>query len=101
MDKLQSKDRVILNFRKNPVTTMEKIDGFLKLANQKKYGKSITLHEVIADCVENYERKDMARLQDSTLSPMDRVKIRFDRDMEKSESKLSFEEYLAKKLGVK
>ena len=101
MNELQNKERLTLNFRKNPATTMEKINRFLKSANQKKYGKSITLHEVIADCVGNYGPKDMARLQDSTLSPMDRVKIRFDRDMEKSESKLSFEEYLAKKLGVK
>ena len=101
MGKPQSKERVILNFRKNPVTTIEKINSFLKLANQKKYGKSITLHEVIADCVESYGPREVARLQDSTLSSMDRVKIRFDRDMEKSESKISFEEYLAKKVGVK
>ena len=101
MGKPQSKERVILNFRKNPTSTMEKIERFLKLANQKKYGKTITLHEVIADCVENYGPREIGRLKDATLSPMDRVKIRFDRDMEKSESKISFEEYLAKKLGVK
>ena len=101
MNKLQNKERLTLNFRKNPVTTMEKINNFLKLANHKKYGKKITLHEIISDCVENYGPKDIGRLQESSMSPMDRVKIRFDRDMEKSESKLSFEEYLAKKLGVK
>ena len=94
------KSRIILNFLKNPVLSIEKIECFLKKVNTKKYGERITLHEILADCVENYGDLEIKRLQESSLSPMDRVKIKFEKEMEKSQKKINFEEYLAKKLRV-
>ena len=96
-----NKERLTLNFKKNPVTTIEKINELLSRINDKKRGREITLHDVIGDCVANYTSRDIERLQEASLSPMDRVRGKFERDMAKSGSKLSFEEYLAKKVGAK
>ena len=97
---MTNKERFILNFRKSPVTSVEKIHEFLDQLNDKRYGKKITLHEVIADCVENSTPREIERIQQSVYSAMDRIRIKFEQDMEKSEKKLSFEQYLAKKLKV-
>ena len=96
-----NKERFTLNFRKNPVISIEKIHDFLAMANDKKHGGPITLHEVVADYILNYGPKELKRLQVASMSEMDLIKIRYERDMEKSERKISFEQYLAQKIGVK
>ena len=96
-----NKERFTLNFRKNPVVTIVEINDFLKRVNDKKHGKKITLHEIIADCVKSYIARDIKRLQKSSMSAMDLIRIRYEQDMEKSKQKVNFEDYLARKMGIK
>ena len=99
-DKRRNKERFTLNFRKHPTTSMKKIGDFLEKLNDKRYGKRITLHEVVADCVENHTPRDIKRIRDASLSPMDRIRIKYEDETKNSGNPPNFEDYLAKKLRV-
>ena len=98
---LKNKERFTLNFRKNPVITIPEIEKFLEKVNQKKYGKKVTLNEIIADCIKHYGPREIKRLRHSSMSSMDLIRMKYDREMEKSGKKITFEDYMAIKMGVK
>ena len=96
----QNKERITLNFRKNPVVSMEEITSTLDKINDKKYGSAITLHDIVADFVRNHTQKDVKRIQESSMSKMDKIKLKFEKEMAQTDKKMSFEDYIAKKLRV-
>ena len=100
MSEISNKERFTLNFRKNPVVSVEEIHQFLEKINNKKFGKEVTLHEVIADCVHHYSNKEIKRLQHDSMTPLDKIRQKYEEENQKSEVKLSFEEYLAIKLKI-
>ncbi|MCY4645017.1 MAG: hypothetical protein OXB88_10395 [Bacteriovoracales bacterium] len=100
MSSKPNKERFTLNFKKNPVVEIHEVHAFLDRLNDKKYGRKITLHEVVADCMTHYGQREIKRIQKASYSPMDRVKIKYDREMKKEGHGIGLEDYLAKKLGV-
>ena len=96
----ENKERITLNFRKNPVISMEEVTAALGKINDKKHGRTVTLHDIIADFVRNHTQRDVKRIQESVMSKMDKVKLKFEREMAKTDKKMSFEDYIAAKLKV-
>ena len=95
-----NKERITLNFRLNPVVPITQVNDIIDKLNNKKFGRKIDLHDIIADFINNHTEKDIARIQNTATNAMDRVKIKYEKDMEKSGKKISFEDYVAKKLKV-
>ncbi len=78
----------------------ELIQNILNQANNKNYGREIILKDLVLIALPKITAKDIEKLQESSLSEMERVSMALDEYNKKSEVKLTLGEFLVKKLAL-
>ncbi|MCB9093503.1 MAG: hypothetical protein H6621_00420 [Halobacteriovoraceae bacterium] len=78
----------------------ELIQNILREANNKSYGREIILKDLVLIALPKITQKEILRLQETSLSEMERVSMALDEYNKKSETKLSLGEFLVKKLSL-
>lgn len=79
---------------------LEQILKMLSVVNNKTYGRELTFKDLSVYAVPKLTAKDLEKIQESSLSEMERVQRLLDEHNEKSNSKLSLGEFLVKKLNI-
>lgn len=72
----------------------------LKTVNNKNYGKELTFKDLAVYAVPKLTTKDLEKIQEGSLSEMERVQRLLDEHNQKNEIKLSLGEFLVKKLNI-
>lgn len=72
----------------------------LSEANNKAYGREINFRDLVIHAVPKLNSKDIEKIQDQSLSEMERVKRLLDEHNEKNKTSLSLGEFLVKKLSI-
>lgn len=78
----------------------EMILNLLAQANSKSYGKEIILKDLVLMALPKLTVKDIEKIQENSLTGMEKVERALDEYNKKSETKLTLEEFLVKKLGI-
>ena len=76
------------------------IQNILNQANNKNYGREIILKDLVLISLPKITAKEIEKIQESSLSEMERVSMALDEYNKKSEIKLSLGEFLVKKLAL-
>ncbi len=79
---------------------LEQILKMLKEANNKPYGKEITFRDLAVYAVPKLTIKDIEKIQEGSLSEMERVQRLLDEHNEKNKTSLTLGEFLVKKLNI-
>ena len=79
---------------------LEVILKMLKDANNKTYGREILFKDLAIYAVPKLTLKDLEKIQDTSLSEMERVQRLLDEHNEKNKTNLSLGEFLVKKLII-
>ena len=79
---------------------LEQILKMLSVVNNKTYGRELTFKDLSVYAVPKLTPKDLEKIQESSLSEMERVQRLLDEHNEKTNSKLSLGEFLVKKLNI-
>ena len=79
---------------------LEKVFQLLESANQKSYGKEINFKDLALFAIDKVSPKDLEKLQEGSLSEMEKVARALDDHNKKTGINLSLGEYLVKKLGI-
>lgn len=93
----QSKFFVDLRYEKE---VLEQIMAILKEVNNKPYGQEITFKDLAVYAVPKLLSKDLEKIQEQSLTEMERVQRLLDEHNEKNKTKLSLGEFLVKKLNL-
>ncbi len=72
----------------------------LSEANNKAYGREINFRDLVIHAIPKLNSKDIEKIQDQSLSEMERVKRLLDEHNEKNKTSLSLGEFLVKKLSI-
>ncbi|MFP5386977.1 MAG: hypothetical protein ACLGHN_12925 [Bacteriovoracia bacterium] len=78
----------------------EMILNLLSQANTKSYGREIILKDLILVALPKLTTKDIEKIQENSLTEMEKVERALDEYNKKSEMKLTLGEFLVKKLGI-
>jgi len=78
----------------------ELIQNILNQSNNKNYGREIILKDLVLIALPKITTKEIEKLQESSLSEMERVSMALDEYNKKSEVKLTLGEFLVKKLAL-
>lgn len=78
----------------------ELIQNILNQANNKNYGREIILKDLVLIALPKITAKEIEKLQENSLSEMERVSMALDEYNKKSEVKLTLGEFLVKKLAL-
>lgn len=76
------------------------IFDLLEKCNQKNYGKEIQFKDVALYAISKVSDKDVERIQELSLSEMEKVERALDEFNKKNNLKLSMGEFLVKRLGI-
>lgn len=80
--------------------SLEVIKKVLKEANRKSYGREIILKDLVIALLPKVNQKDIERIQEQSLTEMERVQRHLDEFNEKNTSSLSLGEFLVKKFNL-
>jgi hypothetical protein len=69
-------------------------------ANNKSYGREIIFRDLIIHAIPKLNSKDIEKIQEQSLTEMERVKRLLDEYNEKNNTSLSLGEFLVKKLSI-
>ncbi len=72
----------------------------LSQANQKDYGREITFKDLVFAALPKLTQKDIEKIQESTLTEMEKVQRALNDYNKKNETNLSLGEFLVRKLGI-
>tara|TARA_R110002049_G_scaffold309045_1_gene516141 strand:+ start:409 stop:768 length:360 start_codon:yes stop_codon:yes gene_type:complete len=72
----------------------------LRKCNEKDYGRPILFKDLCLFAVSKLTEKDIDKIQERSLSEMEKVQRAFDEHKKKTGQDLSFGEFLTKKLGI-
>lgn len=97
VNKEQSKFFVDLS---NEKVELDLIFGILEKANQKDYGREITFKDLVLFSVTKLVDKDLEKIQESTLSDMEKVERALIEYNKKNNLKLTLGEFLVKRLSI-
>ena len=78
----------------------ELIQNILNQANNKNYGREIILKDLVLIALPKITAKEIEKLQENSLSEMERVSMALDEYNKESEVKLTLGEFLVKKLAL-
>jgi hypothetical protein len=78
----------------------EMILNLLAQANSKSYGREIILKDLVLFSLPKLTTKDLEKIQENSLTEMEKVERALDEYNKKSETKLTLGEFLVKKLGI-
>lgn len=98
-NELKNQDKFFIDVSKNK-DQKDLIQGILNQANNKDYGREIILKDLVLISLPKITAKDIEKLQESSLSEMERVSRALDEYNKKSEVKLTLGEFLVKKLAL-
>lgn len=76
------------------------IKRLLSEANNKSYGREIIFRDLVIHALPKLNSKDVEKIQDQSLTEMERVKRLLDEYNEKNKTSLSLGEFLVKKLSI-
>jgi hypothetical protein len=76
------------------------INRLLVEANNKSYGREIIFRDLVIHALPKLNSKDIEKIQDQSLTEMERVKRLLDEHNEKNKTTLSLGEFLVKKLSL-
>jgi hypothetical protein len=79
---------------------LDLIFGLLERANQKDYGREITFKDLALFSVTKMTDKDLEKIQESTLSDMEKVERALMEFNKKNNSNMTLGEFLVKKLSI-
>lgn len=79
---------------------LEQVLKTLKEANNKTYGREILFRDLAIFAVPKLTLKDIEKIQEGSLTEMERVQRLLDEHNEKSKTNLSLGEFLVKKLNL-
>ena len=97
LNKEQSKFFVDLSSDK---VELDLIFGILEKANQKDYGREIIFKDLVLFSVTKITDKDLEKIQESTLSDMEKVERALIEYNKKNNSNLTLGEFLVKRLSI-
>ena len=95
----KDQDKFFIDVSKNK-EQKELIQGYLNQANNKDYGREIILKDLVLIALPKITPKEIERLQENSLSEMEKVAKALDEYNKKSDVKLSLGEFLVKKLSL-
>ncbi len=95
----KDQDKFFIDVSKNK-EQKELIQGILNQANNKNYGREIILKDLVLMALPKITPKEIERLQENSLSEMEKVAKALDEYNKKAEVKLSLGEFLVKKLAL-
>ena len=78
----------------------ETLMSLLAQANRKDYGREITFRDLVFAALPKLSAKDIEKIQESTLSEMEKVERALAEYNKKNETSLSLGEFLVRKLGI-
>lgn len=84
----------------NDKDSLNLILNILKKCNEKDYGREILFKDLCLYSTKKLNDKDIEKIQESSLSEMEKVKKAMDEYNLKFETKLNLGEFLIKKLGI-
>jgi hypothetical protein len=84
----------------NEKESLSMIFSFLLKCNEKNYGKPILFKDLCLYAVSKLTDKDIDKIQERSLSKMEKVHRTLDDYNKKHNLSLSLEEFLVKKLGI-
>ncbi len=76
------------------------INRLLVEVNNKSYGREIIFRDLVIHAIPKLNSKDIEKIQDQSLTEMERVKRLLDEHNEKNKTTLSLGEFLVKKLSI-
>lgn len=76
------------------------IFGLLGKCNEKNYGKEIQFKDIVIYAVSKLNEKDIEKIQESSLSEMEKVQRVLDEHNKKTGASLTLGEFLVKRLGI-
>jgi DNA-binding FadR family transcriptional regulator len=80
--------------------SLDLIFGLLGKCNDKDYGREILFKDVCLYAASKLTDKDIEKLQEGSLSEMEKVQRALDEHNKKTGSNLTLGEFLVKKLGI-
>lgn len=80
--------------------SLDLIFSLLRKCNEKDYGSVILFKDLCLYAVSKLTDKDIEKIQEGSLSEMERVNRALDEHNKKTGSNLSLGEFLVKKLGI-
>ncbi|MBI2519462.1 MAG: hypothetical protein HYV97_03570 [Bdellovibrio sp.] len=80
--------------------SLELILGLLGKANQKEHGRAITFKDLAIAGLAKLTDKDLERIQETTLTEMEKVNRALNEFNQKNSTSLSLGEFLVKRLGI-
>jgi hypothetical protein len=84
----------------NEKEVLDVINKLLDEANHKSLGRVITFRDLVIYAVPKLNSKDVEKIQEQSLSEMERVKRLLDEHNEKNKLSLTLGEFLVKKLNI-
>ena len=76
------------------------IFNLLETANKKEYGREILFKDIALYGISRITNKDIEKIQELSLSEMEKVERSLDEYNKKNGTKLTLGEYLVKKLSI-
>ncbi len=99
LNETKDQDKFFIDVSKNK-EQKELIQGILNQANNKNYGREIILKDLVLIALPKITSKEIERLQENSLSEMERVSRALDEYNKKADVKLTLGEFLVKKLAL-
>lgn len=80
--------------------SLEKVLDLLEEVNKKSYGKEITFKDISIYAIRKLSQKDFEKIQEGSLSEMEKVERALDEYNQKNNDSLSLGEFLVKQLKI-
>lgn len=96
---IEQQSKFFIDLRKDS-ENLEMILNVLKEANNKDYGREIILKDLVLAAVPKLTTKDVERIQEQSLTEMERVQRHLDDYNQKNNTKLALGEFLVKKFNL-
>lgn len=80
--------------------TLNKVLDLLEEVNKKSYGKEITFKDISIYAIRKLSQKDFEKIQEGSLSEMEKVERALDEYNQKNNDSLSLGEFLVKQLKI-
>ena len=84
----------------NEKESLSLIFDFLLKCNEKNYGRPILFKDICLYAISKLSAKDIDKIQETSLSEMEKVQRALDEFNQKNGQKLELGEFLVKKLGI-
>lgn len=95
----KEQNKFFIDVSKDP-ESKEMILNLLAQMNSKSYGREIILKDLVLAALPKLTTKDLEKVQENSLTEMEKVERALDEYNKKSDVKLTLGEYLVKKLGI-